>query len=210
MKYLKMLGLAAFAAMALTAMAGVGIASANTTILCSTNTSPCTGTQYGTGTTLHGTSTNALLTNSISNVTCTDSTFHATITGTTATGTPTGTISTLSFSSCHNTFGETCTAESKNLPWHGVITTEGTKSNGNGFLTATSGGTGNPGATVICGSLINCTFSTASAKLKVVGGSPAKAKAEGIALERTGGFCPSTSNWDAEYSLSEPSSLFVI
>src|SRR5215475_10610476 len=39
MKYLKMLGLAAVAAMAL--MAFVGAATASATVLCSTNTSPC-------------------------------------------------------------------------------------------------------------------------------------------------------------------------
>ena len=42
MKHLKMLGLALLAAAALTALLGAGTASA--TELCSTNTSPCTGT----------------------------------------------------------------------------------------------------------------------------------------------------------------------
>jgi len=49
MKYVKMLGLAAVAAMALTAFVGAGTASA--TVLCSTNTSPCpAGQKWPTGT----------------------------------------------------------------------------------------------------------------------------------------------------------------
>jgi hypothetical protein len=52
MKYLKMLGLAAVAAMALTAVLGASSASA-ATFLCKTNANPCPE-HYPTGTTLSG------------------------------------------------------------------------------------------------------------------------------------------------------------
>src|SRR5215218_5369860 len=185
--------------------------SASAMELCSTNTSPCTGTKYGVGTTISaqlkaGTST--VLTNSITNVKCTKSRFFATII---SFPTPWGRISIpavgVETSECHTSSGTSCTVTPNNLPWTGDI---GASGGGNGSLSIYSGGTGNPSATVVCGFLINCTFSTAKATLSVTGGNPAIVKANGVPLERSGGFCPSTSNWDAEYEITSPKPIFAV
>lgn len=212
MKHVKMLGLAAVAAMALMAVVGAGTASA--TELCSTNTSPCTGTMYPSGTKIESklkAGATALLTNNITNVTCKKSTVTGSTTSTgSSTETVLGTISALTFTECTNSFGENCTASAINLPYKGEIHTTEAASNGNGKLTVSSSGKGNPGATVVCGALINCTFTTALATLHVAGGNPAVATASKISLLRSGGFCPKEAFWDAEYEVTTPKPLFVI
>src|SRR4051794_37824167 len=210
MKQFKMLGLAAIAALGLMVMVGAGTASA--TELCSTNTSPCTGTVYTSGTTVSAqlkAGTTAVLTNPISDVICTKST----TTGKTTSngggkGVPvTGKIESLEFTGCQTRSGVACTVKTLNIPYSASITATGS---GNGTLTVTSGGTGNPGATVVCATLINCTFSTASASLGVTGGNPAFAKANAIALTPSGGICPLESHWDAEYEVTAPKPLFIV
>jgi hypothetical protein len=212
MRYLKTLGLAAVAAMALAAFVGAGTASA--TELCSTNTSPCTGTMYPAGTKIESklkAGTKAVLTNPITNVTCTGSGVGgATSTTGSSTETVKGSITAFSFTGCSDTFGDTCTVTTLNLPYNAEIHTTEEKANGNGKLTVRSSGKGNPGATVVCGAFINCTFTTALATLHVDGGNPALATALGIPLLRTGGLCPKEANWDAEYEVTTPKPLFVI
>jgi len=209
MKQFKMLGLAAVAALGLMAMVGAGTASA--TELCSTNTSPCTGTMYPAGTVVSAqlkAGTVANLTNPISNVICQKSTTAGKTTNTGEKGVAvTGTIESLTFTECKTASGVACTVKTLNIPYSASITATGS---GNGTLTVTSGGTGNPGATVVCGTLINCSFSTASAVLGVTGGGPAIAKANAIALTPSGGICPLESHWDAEYEVKEPNPLFIV
>lgn len=211
MKHLKILGLAVVAAMALAAFAGASTASA--TELCSTNTSPCTGTKYGSGTTVHTvlkSSTVATLTNPITNVTCTESTTHGTTTNAGGKGVAvTGKITTFTFGGCKTSGGTPCTVTSVNVGtgYNASIAATG---GGNGTLTVTSSNVGNPGAKVECGILINCTFTTASAALGVTGGNPAIAKANAIPLLRAGGFCPSEAKWDAEYEVLQPKPLFIV
>jgi len=212
MKHLKVLGLAAVAAMALMAIVGAGTASASE--LCSTNTAPCTGTKYGQDTTISAqlkSGTVAFLTNSISNVACKKSTVLITTTNAGTTGEPVKgqapSPNGLTFSECSTASGTACTVTVQNLAYNGTLTAT---TKGNGTLTVQSGGSGDPGATVVCGFLINCTFSTASATLSFTGGSPAVAAANGISLSRSGGFCPSTSTWDAEYEVTSPKPLFIV
>jgi hypothetical protein len=207
MKHLKMLGLAAVAAMAMMAVLGAGSASAS--VLCKTNASPCPE-HYPAGTNISASlvkGTHATLTGGFfGDVTCTAST----VTGKTSTtggasSNVTGSVTGLTFTGCtHN--GEKCSSVTAvNLPYHAEITASG---KGNGALTVKSSGKGNPGAQVSCPG-VACTFTTASASLGVTGGAPAIAKANGISLSREGGLCPSTANWDAEYTVS-PSPLFII
>jgi hypothetical protein len=208
MKYLKMLGVAAIAALGLMAF---GAGSASATELCSTNTSPCTGTKYNSGTAVTSqlkSGTQATLTTNITNVHCKKSTVAGSTTSSGGKGLAvTGTITNLTFTECATTGGTACTVTTLNKPYAASIVATG---GGNGTLQVTSGGSGNPGATVVCGFLINCTFSTASAVLGVTGGNPAIAKANGIALARQGGLCPSQSLWDAEYEATSPKPLFVV
>jgi hypothetical protein len=212
MKYLKMLGLAAIAALALTAF---GAGSASATNLCSTNTNPCTGTLYGAGTNLSAklkTGTTAVLTNSLDTVTCTESSISGSISSNTSSGkNTTGTISSVTFTGCTDQNGSNCTVEVKNTPWHAEATTETSKSNGNGKLDVKSHGTGHPEAKVVCGGFLSCTFGTELATLGITGGNPAAVKAAGINLSLISGFfCPSSATWDAEYEVTAPKPLYVI
>jgi hypothetical protein len=213
MKYLKMLGLAAIAALALTAF-GAGSASA-ATHLCSTNTSPCTGTIYGAGTKLTATlktGTSAVLTSSPFTIICSSSAISGELTtATNAAGNVTGSITSITFTRCTDQNGGSCTFEAANLPWHIEVTTETPKSNGNGRVHMRSGGEGSPATTFICGSFLSCTVGTQLATLGITGGSPAALKATELNQELISGFlCPSSAKWDAEYEVTAPKPLYVI
>jgi len=208
MKYLKIFGLAAV-------VAGIAMAfaasSASATALCSMNEAKCAA-PLGTGTAVEAklqTGTKAVLKTELATVECAKSeTKGKTTSG--AGATVTGVIEVLNFEECKTTAGTNCTVGSAlSLPYNGsIVATEG----GNGKLTVTKGtGGGNPGATVTCLGVIECTFRTASAVLKVTGGSPALAKAEAINLsERTGKLCPSLeAKWTATYEVVKPNPLWI-
>jgi len=205
MKHLKMIGLAVVAALAIMAVAGAAGASAKS-ILCSTNTHPCTGTKYGAGTKLTSTlktGTVATLTTSIGNVVCKKST----VSGATTNGEGHGEISGLTFTECA-LGGTACTVSAVNLNYTATAIAGATT--GNGTLTISpKGAQGAPGASVVCGAFINCTFQSSDLVLDVTGGNPAVIVASSEALTRSGGFCPSTSLWDAEYEVTSPKPLFL-
>lgn len=208
MKYLKMLGLAAVAAMALMAF---GAGSASATELCSTNTSPCTGTKYGSGTVIKAnlkSGTIANLTNSLGNVTCTTSTVEG---KTSSAGGGTGvavkgSITSLKFSNCtQDVFGSpSCTVTATGIPAavQGVAT-----GGGNGKMT-----TGTAGAEVVCLGFIECSFSAPGIELTTTGGNPAHVTAsnEVLKIEEGGFLCPSEAKWDATYEVSTPKPLFLV
>jgi len=201
MKYIKMMGLAVVAAMAVMAMAGAGTASANGTA-CTTNTSPCTSL-LANGTKLSAqlkSGTHATLTSSLGNVTCKKSTVGGVINNA---STAHGEITSLTFTEC--TLGSTaCTVKATAPPY----TVTGVASNQTLTITQKTGGNV-PGALVECGSFINCTFSNSDITLGFTGGTPAFIKAEAVSLNRSGGFCPSTSTWHAEYEVTSPKTLFL-
>jgi hypothetical protein len=206
MKHIKMLGIAVVASLAVMGVAGVASASANA-ILCSTNTNPCTGTKYGSGTKISAqlkSGTHATLTTSITNVTCTKST----VAGSTTNAEGHGEISTFTFSGCTSSNGTACTVKAVNLNYTATAKASG---GGNGTLTISpKAGGGKPGASVECGSLINCTFTVSSITLGVTGGNPATIVANNETLERTGGLCPSTATWHATYEVTAPKPLFLV
>jgi hypothetical protein len=203
MKHIQTMGLAIVAALALMAIVGAASASASA-VLCSTNTSPCTGTKYGSGTKISAqlkSGTHATLTTSITDVTCTKST----VGGVTNTAEGHGEITSFTFSGCTAASnGSTCTVKTLNLNY--------TATANPGSLTITPGPKGgNPGATVECpGALINCTFTTSSITLGVTGGNPAIISASNESLQREGGFCPSEAKWDATYEVTSPKPLFLV
>jgi hypothetical protein len=206
MKYLKMLGVAAVAAMALTAVLGAGSASA-ATFLCKTSANPCTE-HYPSGTAISAslvTGTTARLTTNIGTVTCKKSTVGGKTTSTEAHGE----ITSLTFTECTDPFGNPCTVKAVNTPYTASAATAvaGTP-NGSGTMTI-SGKAGNPGATVECGSWMNCKFTNSPIVLDVTGGAPAKIVASKEALNREGGICPAESFWDAEYTVTAPNPLFI-
>jgi hypothetical protein len=210
MKYLKMLGLAAIAALALTAVLGAGSASA-ATFLCKTKANPCPE-HYPIGTVISAsleTGTHAVLTTNLGKITCKKST----VTGKTTTTEGHGEITGLTFSECTDPFNNPCTVKAVNLPYTAdIATATAGVVNGNGTMTVTpkAGGTGNPGATVECGSFMNCKFTSTAIALDVIGNAPAKVIASNEPLNREGGLCPSESFWDAEYTVTQPNPLYVI
>lgn len=202
MKFVKMLGLAAIAAVAVTAFAGATTASA--TVLCETKTEAC-GSPYN-GPVKAGLQTGTLaeLATSVGTVKCSTSN-----SGGNVSSNGVGEITELTFKNC--VIGSTsCTVEVQGLPYNASVVASSTLGDVNGTMTATAhSGGAKPGAHVTCGILINCTFSKSAVSLEALGGEPGKLLAH-TELEREGGVCPSTSTWNATYVLSEPPTLFVL
>lgn len=195
MKYVKMLGLAAVAAMAMAAFAGAGTASATTVCTSGTTASPClTGQKPYSGKIVGKlkAGTEAVLAGTLS-VKCKESV----VSGTTNSSGE-GKIESATFNSC-----TTCPKVTSLTPWNAKATT-GTAPNGTMLVEKP----------VVhlegCFGFAKCTASAESVTLDVVGGTPAKiiAKAEPLTIE--GGFgCGTSGSWTAEYEITEPSSLFL-
>lgn len=202
MKYIKVLGLAAIAAMALIAF--VGASSASATVLCTRNLTSCpeghsTEEMYEVGDIITGTSTNATLSSDLSNVICEHSETVAEITSTGGSGLPVeGEIIELNFSKCHTetALPTPCKVEVVNLPYLAKVVAVG---GGNGELFVSSGGSGSPGAAVTCAGIIECTFTRSVFELPVTGGNPASITANEVPLNRTGGLCGTRASWNATY-----------
>jgi hypothetical protein len=200
MKYLKMLGLAAVAAMALTAF--LGASSASATVLCTTTTTPCTTGWHidkivasATGSTsLH--STGGAL-----EATCTGSSSTAEKKSTgSSTTTPVGTVATaaLTWSGCNQT---TETLEGGELEIHQIAGTH------NGTVTAK----GFKVTVVIAG--VTCTFGAGNGiHLGVLtGGSPAILHANAVVPKVAGSFlCPADSVWEATYQITNHTAAYVV
>jgi hypothetical protein len=206
MKHLNYAAVAALAGLVLTMSIGASTAAA--TEFCSTNTSPCTGTMYGPGTKLSGQLTTgkvATLTNSISNITCQNATMSGAMTSTGGSGlTPiSGEVTAVAWSNCVTSFGTACTVTVTGLPWK----LTGEKTGETTFNVVVSG---SPGVAVSCGSLINCTFSQTSLTLSGVNGSPARVTATAVGLNTSGGLCPKTASYDAEYDVTAPNPLYAV
>jgi hypothetical protein len=206
MKYLKMLGLAAVAALALMAVMGAGTASAK---VCSNSGA---GASCGTG---HGneytgavtaTTTEAKLTSGFINVTC-----HSHASGSiTNSATGTGSISELSFTGCVDNFGRTCTAATTGRPYHASVVVS-TKPNGTMTVSNVAGEftCKNPFNTA---ENVTCKYATPTATTTVTGGAPAKITATGVKLSRQTGshaLCSSEASWHGTYTVSTPASLFI-
>jgi hypothetical protein len=212
-KYSKILGLAVVVALAL--MAFVGASSASATVLCKVSTSPCPeGEKYESGTVIEGTATNATLTSNLATVVCGHSETVAEVenAGSSST-TVTGTITALTFTNCVANKLTPCTVEVNGLPFHAEVHwTAGV----NGTLTAKAhAGGALPGANVVCGTLLSCTFERSLFTLPINGGNPANIVANKVSLERTafGGtpLCGSEAFWDATYTaVGENTSINVL
>jgi hypothetical protein len=205
MKHLKMVAVSAVAVGALMAMVGASAAiAANSTALCKVATTACPAASVVKATEEVEAKTAAanppVLTNNIVNVTCKKSSTKLHVSGVTA-APQAGEVDELKFDQCETETGTGCTVTTQGFPANATleVTTDP-----NGKLVVTPGTAGNPGAKVVCGVLINCTFTTTSATLTVTGGNPLKAVANKIPLSSTGGFCPKTAEWDAEYLAFAP------
>jgi hypothetical protein len=217
MKYLKMLGLAAVAAMALMAFVGAGTASA--TVLCKTQlTTGCaaSGWDYPAGTTIDATlksptSTATLETTGGTTLdTCTGSTVHG---KTETTGSSTTTVSGKLTSELN------AEGDPKGLTWSGCTVPTTTLAAGsleihwisgtdNGTLTASGAE-----VTVNTGFFGACVYGTGTGKDlgTLLGGSPATlAISTNVTLTKNeSGLCPSETKWTATYEVTTPKPLFV-
>ena len=196
MKHLKMLGLAAIAALGLMAFVGAGTASATTLATDSAGT-----VKYGTGQEIHSTlktGTSAILETTAGEVvaTCTGSTVKGTIG--TATGTwVTGNISSLTWSTCSQTTD--------------------TLTNGSLEIMQTSGDAGevvgkaSEVTLTIFG--VSCVYGPgAGTKLGTITGGEAPELAINAVLPKVSGsfLCPSSGRWTANYIVTTPHALHVV
>jgi hypothetical protein len=211
MRNLRNFGLTVIAAAALMALVGVGTASA--TELCSTATTPCSGTKYGAGSSVSGElkfATSSTFTSSLDTVTCTSSKLLGSTGSSGGSGATSvlGEILFLWFEGCKDSFGNACkvsesfVSASTSITGGGASNTASFKFNLNSSVAEH----------VECGFLVNCTFSA----LGTLGGENTFSghplvSAEKMTLSRSGGgFCPETATWTATYELTSPSPLYVV
>jgi hypothetical protein len=207
MKHLKMLGIAAVAALAL--MAVVGSATASAKICSSSGTGTSCGASDGNEFTgaFSATATNATLTSGFVTVSCTDSVASGNILNS---STGAGNITGLTFSGCSNNLGGGCeasTTASSGAPWTaGVAHTTGT----NGTLTVSN--VQGEFTCTIFGGPVKCIYAATTAKAEVVGGTPATVKATKVALAKQAGsnaLCSTEGTWSGTYTVTSPASLFI-
>jgi YD repeat-containing protein len=190
---------------ALAALATLGAPSASATALCAVKENPCRyESEFAAGTKIEAplvSGTKATFLTNAGNVACTTSV----ISGETTSGgakekAVEAKVSGLTFTGCK--FGETsCTVTVLHLPYSASFSSPET------FKMEHAEGVG---ATVKCGLLVNCTFTTKKAELKATGGNPAILTASKIPLERKGTICPAEAFFDAEYSVAQPKPLFLV
>lgn len=205
MKYLKMLGLAAIAAMGL--MAFLGASSASATVLCSTPVHEgCGEWDYAAGTTIHVTltaGTSAILEDTSGNtlVTCTESTVHGTTSNTGGTGAAvTGNIGALTWGSASTP----CTQTTDTLTNGSLSVEAGAGTNG-----TLSGSTSKVTVSIFG---VSCAYGTGAGTTlgTVTGGNPATVSINAVINKQEGGFlCPSTTKWTGSYTVTAPKPLYI-
>lgn len=202
MKYLKMLGLAAIAAMGLMAFVGAGTASA--TVLCTATETPCSAahtisptndptmvaTQVGTGILQEDKETNPA-----TYVTCSGSEMKATSTKAgNSTETPTGEVTSLTWSGCTHTVN---TVALGTMEVHHI---EGTD---NGTVTSS----GTQVTTNIIG--VSCTFKGTDLGTLTGGTSPVMDISATVDLVAGSFLCPEHATWTDTYNITSPTPLYV-
>jgi hypothetical protein len=212
MKPIETLGLALVAA--LVAMALVGAGSASATTLCEENANPCPEGKRYPGSTAIAVSlaaeTEAVVTTSggLFNPTigCDESAGTDTLSA--ASGEPLpGSLTPLAFDGCLANTGGECEVDAENLPYKAALANTGA---GNGSLTLSSGGSGEPFLLAECEGLPTCDFGAPSIKFEWLGGEPAVLRANGVGLTGGGGFgCPPNAKLFAAYLVTAPSKAWV-
>jgi hypothetical protein len=212
MRHLKMLGLAAIAALVAMALVGASSASATGLFKNSGHTEA-----YAKGQTYTATSSSAVLDTNEEDVTCVTSgavpgsktVLEQSENNTGAGMALKGKILSLEFKNCTSSGGISCTVTSVNTPYNASVSFT---SGSNGTITVT-GASGEPGARVSCGfGFLQCRFG-AEPKLGITGGNPAKVTATAVPMKLTSeeGFakCPAEAKWTATYTATSPTAIFV-
>jgi hypothetical protein len=198
MKYLKMLGLAAVAAMALAAFVGAGTASA--TVLCKTTSTPCNSI-YGKGTVLVTSlsGSNLIETTSGSTLTtCTGTSTKATIEN--AGGSTSTVVAPLTEMVASGCTGIVNTLKLGTLEIHHITGTD------NGTIT----GLFSEVTTALFGT--TCTYGAGAGidAGTLTGGESPTIKVNEIVKKVAGGFvCPAEVRWTASYNVTSPKPLYV-
>jgi len=202
MKYVKMLGLAAVAAMALMAFVGAGTASATTL-------TGVGGTVLKAGTEIHAVNEGVVkLTTSFKNIECEESTVKGT------TDNETGTTVTGSIAKTNLTWGK-CNCEVKTLEGGKLhVAVSGSGPNGS---VSSSGAEVTANCSTIFGT-VHCIYATgAGTSLGTLKGSTTtgstatmEIKENNIPRLSTSALCAEKANWDANYVVDVPDTLNVI
>jgi hypothetical protein len=212
MRSIKMLGLTALAALALTAGLGASSASATTT-LCKTNTGGtgcASANRYPAGTVIKAqlaTGTQAVIATSIGSIQCKTTSWQGSTSA--QSGEPLlGKISGWAMANCSTPVwggSASCTATPSGLPSALEI-----------FWTAGSNGVLLPGGVGInlqcsSGFLTSCSYSFTAqeASFNLEGGSPATVRAVSVPLHRTAGSCPEEAKFSATFTVTSPNPLYV-
>jgi hypothetical protein len=198
----RMLGLITLTTIALLAFAGTGTANADS--FCRDAVNPC-HEGYGTPTTFAATTKSAVLKGTGFEEVCASTLAGETTSNLEEGKGVTGKITSLVFSGCT---GTCATSSASSLPYS--ILALATKS-GNGTVTASSSGEGNPGLalTGCTGSKQTCTYSTSEIPMSFEGGkggeeaNDPKLTASGVTLAKTSGPCPATASLSAKYIASK-------
>jgi hypothetical protein len=210
MKYVKMLGLAAVAAAALMAFVGAGTASA--TVLCNTETSPCTGTKYGVGQKIESHlkgGTEAVLVAGFATVKCTTSVVNGAVTAAgSSSATVVGNITTLDFTNCNCTVAALENADKTfgQLEIHYTSSGDGTLTGKNSRVTINCSGVSCIFGTAATGTTIGTVTGAKIATLK------AEAKLPYVAGDASNFICTAgsgTGSWTANYEVTNPENLYV-
>jgi len=200
-----MLGIAAIAAVAAMAFLGASSASATSTTLCTTNVLVCpAGNQLPNNTHVEGLAVNPELLSSLGTIKCN----HSIILGKTTNGPLAnplvGSISLIDFTGNCNLGGTPCTVATTSLGTLLLLKT------GVNHGTAQSH---NNNVLVECGAFTHCVYGGLPTLLAHGFTDPstlATIEANAVELSRISGFlCPSTSKWDAKYSIVLPHKFYI-
>jgi len=214
----KMLGLAVLAMLSASALMGSASASAEIvkkTVGCKVNEEPCAAENiYAKGTKAKGqltVETEVLLETNIVNVICKKGAAEgesleekgsvAPMGGGAYSVLGTATVATLS--ECKTSGGANCVVTMTNLPWTAALEWTGPNTGIARTKTPTAGGK------VVCGLLINCTFTTENATETVTGGENAMKSIEKVKLNRNGGICPATALMSGAGEVLEPKAIYI-
>lgn len=199
MKYLKMLGLAAIAAMALMAFAGAGSASADE--LCTENVTPCPAAKVVTSIEASLVGSAKLEAGGVTLDTCTAGTVAGTVSSQGAGKAITGPINTISWGTgstpCTST---TTTIKTGTLEANWSKETNGTVVSAGGEVTVNNSSVG------------DCTYGTGSGTDlgEIKGGTEAHLTIVATVKKTAGGIlCPGTAVWNATYRITNHTAVYV-
>jgi hypothetical protein len=215
------LGLAAIAALALSAFVAPTSAFAVSALCSNSGTgAQCAGggatdKELTAGDTIHAVQEGSVkLTSGFVTVTCTESTVSLSLTSNTP---PVGKITALTFSKCFSNFNTTegsCTASTTASPTNGWPVTATTTTAPNGKMVvenATGSFTCN-----ILGSNTTCIYAAAKVgekeELKITGGETAHVDAANVTLTKeagSAGSCSENATWEGTYKVDSPDSLYM-